>query len=129
MECPHCHMKMLNAVSYFNSELVQEINFCRKCKYKILGKIVKGYLEVENLYFVEIEFESTGAEVEKIAKIRKLDKSTSIPELKTKLLNSKNIRLGTYSTEQAEYIYQKAISLELNAKIMVAEVIDNYLVL
>ena len=129
MECPHCHMKMLNAVSYFNSELVQEINFCRKCKYKILGKIVKGYLEVENLYFVEIEFESTGAEVEKIAKIRKLDKSTSIPELKTKLLNSKNIRLGTYSTEQAEYIYQKAIALELNAKIIVAEVIDNYLVL
>ncbi|MEM7758195.1 MAG: hypothetical protein AAF298_08735 [Cyanobacteria bacterium P01_A01_bin.40] len=47
-----------------------------------------------------------------------MDKSISIQELKTKLAQQSKIRLGIYSRRSAEYIYQQAITLKLNAVIV-----------
>ncbi|MDJ0590283.1 MAG: hypothetical protein QNJ72_09850 [Pleurocapsa sp. MO_226.B13] len=44
---------------------------------------------------MDIYFKSTEVYAKKIANIPQLDRSTSIPELETKLAKQKDIRLGT----------------------------------
>ncbi len=97
-------MKMFYGTRYIDLQTIQKVIFCPKCKLEILGEKEEGYMEVEYEYCVDIHFESTEVSAKKISNIRKLDRSTSIPELKTKLSKQKDIRLGTYSRMQAEYI-------------------------
>ena len=97
---------------------MQKLLFCPKCSYEQLGKTIRGSIEIENDYVVEIKFNKNVTIADRILLIRKIDKRSSISKLKTILSNKDAFCLHAEHKIKADRIYKQAIALGLKAKII-----------
>lgn len=121
MQCSSYILEMRQAIKPFSEGLVQELWFCPECRREISEEVVAGLMEVEDLYFIQVEFGEQGATLKDLFKLRKIFAFGLASEMKQKFLGKSQLSFGEYSRTQADEICKRIASFGLSAEAIVSE--------